>query len=73
MTPLRIAGTIAMTGAGATIGTMVAAEKNDMGFHYSGDSAEQTFLGMGIGAAMGGAGVPLAAKLIKGSVIGRIR
>lgn len=73
MNSLQVARTIALTGAGAVTGAMIAAEKNDTGFHYSGDSAGQTFLGAGIGAAVGGAGIPLAAKLIKGSVMGKIR
>lgn len=72
--PLKIARTVAMTGAGAVVGTMVAAEKNDTGFNYSGEeSMAPTFIGAGVGAAVGGIGLPLAGKIIKGSVLGKIR
>lgn len=71
--PLKIAKTVAMTGTGAVVGTMIAAEKNDTGFHYSGDSATRTFIGAGVGAAVGGVGIPVAARLIGGSVLGKIR
>lgn len=73
MNPLKVARTVALTGAGAVGGAMIAAEKNDTGFNYTGQSAGQTFLGAGIGAMVGGVGIPVAGSMIKRSVIGRIR